>query len=348
MDILPLLSASQADSALAISRSLLHDLSAVAISLSLLSSTPRPAKELKRIAKAFTKHGGAEEAALASECQAILARWRSFATATSGGSTSSAASTSSSSSASASSASSATAAAEKPHDEPSSMMAAVGFEAQNLALSAPMERDVDQFATDFLHCMSAWHTGQLRAQDPPPGQPADAPDELRFTDAASLTTLIGSATRATHLGKDLSRKHARSCGCGPCVKGRRVRAAFDGNMNAQFQPYVEESCVTQHHITPGIYPLYTFIAVYAPICTRYTCIYTIYTPLNTSKHPIYTLYTPQIHHYTTGTSGGGCPASAYPPTSGGSPSPLNSYPPSTVPPRPSRPGAPSRSWGGPF
>ena len=285
MDILPLLAAAQADGALARSRSLLHDLSAVAISLSLLSSTPRPAKELKRIAKAFTKHGGAEEAALASECQAILARWRSFATATSGGSTSSAASTSSSSSASASSASSATAAAEKPHDEPSSMMAAVGFEAQNLALSAPMERDVDQFATDFLHCMSAWHTGQLRAQDPPPGQPADAPDELRFTDAASLTTLIGSATRATHLGKDLSRKHARSCSCGPCVKGRRVRAAFDGNMNAQFQPYVEESCVTQHHITPGIYPLYTFIAVYAPMYTHYTCIYTMYIP-NT---PIYTL-----------------------------------------------------------
>ena len=28
---------------------------------------------------------------------------------------------------------------------------------------------------------------------------------------------------------------------------------------------------SQHHITPGIYPLYTLlIAVYAPICTRYT------------------------------------------------------------------------------
>ena len=239
MDILPLLAASQASANGALARSLLHDLSAVAISLSLLSSTPRPAKELKRIAKAWTEHGGAEEAALASECQAILARWRSFATATSGGSTSSAGSTSSSasSSASASSASSAATSADKPHKS-SSMMAAVGFEAQNLALSAPMERDVDQFATDFLHCMSAWHTGQLRAQDPPPGQPADAPDELRFTDAASLTTLIGSATRAAHLGKDLSRKHARSCGCGPCVKGRRVRAAFDGNMNAQFQPYI--------------------------------------------------------------------------------------------------------------
>jgi hypothetical protein len=32
------------------------------------------------------------------------------------------------------------------------------------------------------------------------------------------------------------------------------------------------------------HPLYTFIAAYAPMCTHYTCIYTIYTPLNTSKH----------------------------------------------------------------
>ena len=136
MDILPLLAASQASANGALARSLLHDLSAVAVSLSLLSSTPRPAKELKRIAKAWTEHGGAEEAALASECQAILARWRSFATATSGGSTSSAGSTSSSasSSASASSASSAATSADKPHKS-SSMMAAVGFEAQNLALS---------------------------------------------------------------------------------------------------------------------------------------------------------------------------------------------------------------------
>ena len=50
-----------------------------------------------------------------------------------------------------------------------------------------------------------------------------------------------------------------------------------------------KSCVTQLHIiTPGIYPLYTFIAVYAPICTLYTCIYTTYTPyihhIYTSKH----------------------------------------------------------------
>ena len=39
-----------------------------------------------------------------------------------------------------------------------------------------------------------------------------------------------------------------------------------------------------HIITLYIHPLYTFIAVYAHICTHYTCIYTIYTPLNTSKH----------------------------------------------------------------
>ena len=34
-------------------------------------------------------------------------------------------------------------------------------------------------------------------------------------------------------------------------------------------------------IIPFIHPVYTFIAVYAPMHTRYTCIYTMYTPLNT-------------------------------------------------------------------
>ena len=53
--------------------------------------------------------------------------------------------------------------------------------------------------------------------------------------------------------------------------------------------YVEESCVTQHHIYTRYIPfIHTFIADYAPMCTHYTCIYTIYTPLNTSKHPKYT------------------------------------------------------------
>ena len=51
-----------------------------------------------------------------------------------------------------------------------------------------------------------------------------------------------------------------------------------------------------------LYPLYTFIAVYAPVYTRYTCTYTIRTPNHTSKHPTYTPhntpYTPYIHHYT--------------------------------------------------
>ena len=51
-----------------------------------------------------------------------------------------------------------------------------------------------------------------------------------------------------------------------------------------------------HHIIPFIHPLYTFIAVFTPMYTRYTCIYTTHTPLNTSKHPIYTLYTPYPHH----------------------------------------------------
>ena len=36
-----------------------------------------------------------------------------------------------------------------------------------------------------------------------------------------------------------------------------------------------------------LHPLYTFIAVYAPIYTRHTCIYTIYTP----NIPLNTLYT---------------------------------------------------------
>ena len=49
--------------------------------------------------------------------------------------------------------------------------------------------------------------------------------------------------------------------------------------------------VNPSYYTPCIHPLYTFIAVYAPMDTRYTCIYTIYTP-NT---PLYTLYTPYIH-----------------------------------------------------
>ena len=80
---------------------------------------------------------------------------------------------------------------------------------------------------------------------------------------------------------------------------RHLKAAVD---LAQPLPHweVEESCVSIK-ITPRIYPLYTFIAVYAPIqrfvCTRHTCIYTIHTPLNTSKHP----YTPYIHQYMVGT-----------------------------------------------
>ena len=56
--------------------------------------------------------------------------------------------------------------------------------------------------------------------------------------------------------------------------------------------YVEESCVTQHHITPGIHPvytrytpLYTCVTIFTPMYTRYTFIHTMCTPntpLNTS------------------------------------------------------------------
>ena len=46
-----------------------------------------------------------------------------------------------------------------------------------------------------------------------------------------------------------------------------------------------------HHIIPFIHPLYTFITIFRPMYTRYTCmytiLYTIYTPLN-----MYTLCTP--------------------------------------------------------
>ena len=45
--------------------------------------------------------------------------------------------------------------------------------------------------------------------------------------------------------------------------------------------YVEREAIcdtASYHITSGIHPLYTVIAVYAPMYTRYTCIYTICTP----------------------------------------------------------------------
>ena len=61
-------------------------------------------------------------------------------------------------------------------------------------------------------------------------------------------------------------------------------------------------CVTQHHSTPIIHPLYTSIAAHTPMYTHYTCIYTIYTP----PTPLNTLYTPYIHpiHTTVGLWGG--------------------------------------------
>ena len=53
---------------------------------------------------------------------------------------------------------------------------------------------------------------------------------------------------------------------------------------------VRRRIMSSHHIIPFIHPLYTCIAVYAPMCTRYTCIYIIYTPNTPHSHPTYTLY----------------------------------------------------------
>ena len=58
----------------------------------------------------------------------------------------------------------------------------------------------------------------------------------------------------------------------------RIRFMEKQNDRAKRGGYVEESCVTQHHITPGIYPLYT---LYSRICTY--------------MHPLY-MY---IHHIYT-------------------------------------------------
>ena len=60
-------------------------------------------------------------------------------------------------------------------------------------------------------------------------------------------------------------------------------------------PVDEGGNVLERHVSIIVYlfihPLYTVIAVYAPIYTRHTCIYTIYT----SNTPRNTLYTPFIH-----------------------------------------------------
>ena len=54
---------------------------------------------------------------------------------------------------------------------------------------------------------------------------------------------------------------------------------------------------------PRYIPLLPY-QVYAPVCTRYTCICTICTPRNTSKHPLNTtIYTTIYTLYTTGKKG---------------------------------------------
>ena len=60
--------------------------------------------------------------------------------------------------------------------------------------------------------------------------------------------------------------------------------AFTESKQIKEKEKAAEAEIKVRAYTPLYTPLYTFIAVYAPICTRYTCIYIIYTPLNTSKH----------------------------------------------------------------
>ena len=65
--------------------------------------------------------------------------------------------------------------------------------------------------------------------------------------------------------------------CGRWSRGRGGRISPPSR--ASIHPHLVLSLYT-----PFIHPLYTVIAAYAPIYTRYTCIYTIYTlnpPLNT-------------------------------------------------------------------
>ena len=60
--------------------------------------------------------------------------------------------------------------------------------------------------------------------------------------------------------------------------------------------YVEESCVTQHHIIPFIHPLYT---LYSRTYTYVHPLYTIYTPNTPLTYLLNTLYSPCIRLKTT-------------------------------------------------
>ena len=84
-----------------------------------------------------------------------------------------------------------------------------------------------------------------------------------------------------------------------------------GGHRGSYPRTLKKRCVTQHHITPGIHPLYTlytpFIHPRCRICTYVHPLYMHITPYihltRTSKHPVYTQitpYTPHIHpKYTT-------------------------------------------------
>ena len=45
-----------------------------------------------------------------------------------------------------------------------------------------------------------------------------------------------------------------------------------------FPPYQRKGYGNPSYTTPFIHPLYTYITIFTPMYTRYTCIYVIYTP----------------------------------------------------------------------
>ena len=117
------------------------------------------------------------------------------------------------------------------------------------------------------------------------------------------------ASHHTHAGHRPTRQHLPQ-GLVPPPAGTGVRVCAGrhsvggdggcGNDACRGGTLCVSNCTSKNHstmlasylytlYTPFVHPLYTVVAAHAPMCTHYTCIYTIYTPLNTSKHPKYTL-----------------------------------------------------------
>ena len=107
-------------------------------------------------------------------------------------------------------------------------------------------------------------------------------DELSSLQAAHDITRIGFAsnTAALHKAEAAAATQQRKAeeAAGAAAASQAAAESLRQRLDAQHAGTSELRCVTQHHITPGIHPLYTFIAAYAPMYTRYTCIYNhIYT-----------------------------------------------------------------------